>query len=148
MRRVLAVLGTAMLVMALGAPAYAGGAKSPSNKPITAMRDHDGGRHGDHDGHGGWRHGDHDRGYRHDRDDRDDRYDRYRYRHHYGYGYRYPYYDDYYYYDGYYGRPTRARCDWAYYNDPAFFDRYCRGYYGYGYYRPYAVDQTPQAAAF
>ena len=83
MRRVIAVLGTAIFVLALGAPAYADGAKNPSDHRITVMREH-----GDRDDHGSWRHG--------DRDDRGSRhYDRYydgRYRHHYGYDYyRYGY---------------------------------------------------------
>ena len=104
MRKVLTALVAALLVVALGAPAFADHARSPSDRQITVM-DRD-----DHHHHGDWH-------YR-------DRDDRYRYRHHYGYYDRY-YYDDYY-YDGYY-----SRCRWAYYHDPYYFDRYCRYYYGY-----------------
>ena len=89
---------------------FADGAKShsPQTNQVTTMRvDHHG--HGDRGWHDG-RHG--------DRDGRRGYYLDGYYRHH-CYDYCYPYY-----YDGYY-----ARCRWAYYHDPYWFDRYCRGYY-------------------
>ena len=106
MRKLVSALAAAALVLALGAPAFADSARSPSNHQVTAMR-----AHGDR--HEGWHHGDRDdRGY----------YRHGYYRHHYGY-YDRDYYDGYY-YDGYSGR-----CRWAYYHDPYYFDRYCNGYY-------------------
>ena len=131
MRRMLALVATAFVVVALGAPAYADSARSPSDRGVSAMRDRNGGDHRDGGRRGDFRHGDNRRGDDHRGDHRDYRRDGY-YRHNYGY------YDDYY-YDGYYYNrgPTRARCDWAYNNDRPFFDRYCRGYYGYGSYGGY-----------
>ena len=112
MRKLITVLASVAMVVALGAPAFADGAKahSPSTNQVAAMRvDHHGGHGWHHDGRHGYRHD----GY---------------YRHHYdrdGY-----YYDGYpYYYDGYY---DGGRCRWAYYHDRYWFDRYCGGYY-YGY---------------
>jgi len=113
MRKLITVLASVAMVVALGAPAFADGAKThtPSTNQVAAMRV-------DHHGHGGWHDG--------RRGDRDDRY----YRHHYyrdGYYYGYPYY-----YDGYYDGYDGGRCRWAYYHDRYWFDRYCGGYY-YGY---------------
>ena len=139
MRRALAVVATAVFVVALGAPAFADNHRSPSDHRISAMRDHDGDhRGGDRGGdrHDGFRHGD-------DRGRHGDDHDGY-YRHNYGYdryGYGYPYY-----YDGYYG-DYYQRCRWAYYNDRYYFDRYCRYYNNYGYYRSYMVDPQPAAPA-
>ncbi|MCA1846323.1 MAG: hypothetical protein LC792_24630 [Actinobacteria bacterium] len=115
MRKLITVLASVAMVVALGAPAFADGAKShsPSTNQVTTMRV-------DHHGHGGdgWHEGrrGHDgrRGY-----DRDGYY-----RHH-------GYYDRYY-YDGYYDGYDGGRCRWAYYHDRYWFDRYCGGYY-YGY---------------
>lgn len=107
MRRLLTVLVALALVVALGAPAFGDNGRGPTSpdRPITAMDYHGHWHHRDYRGHGYYRH----RYY----------YDGY-YRHHYPYYYYgYPYY-----YDGYY-----ARCRWAYYHDPYWFDRYCRGYY-------------------
>jgi hypothetical protein len=118
MRRTLAAVAAAFLVVALAAPAFGDNTRSRSDQRITAMDNYHRNPGGGHY-HGGW--------YRHHGYYRNYRY--YNYPYYYGY-YGYPYY-----YGGYYGRPTRARCDWAYYNDPYFFDRYCRGYsYGYGGY--------------
>jgi hypothetical protein len=123
MRKLVTALASVALVLALGAPAFADNAKSPSpsTNQVTAMRvDHH---------HGGWHHGDRDDYYRHH--DRDDYYGHGYYRHHYyrdGYYYGYPYYYDGYYYDGYYDGYS-SRCRWAYYHDRYWFDRYCGGYY-------------------
>jgi hypothetical protein len=119
MRKLVIAIAAAALVVALGAPAYAdSGRNSTSSGHFTTLDHHgyrhDGYRHGDHDGyrHDGYRHG----GY---------------YRHHGYYGYR-----D---YDGYYdGYDGSGRCDWAYYHDRYWFDRYCGGYY-YGY----STDANP-----
>ena len=112
MRRTLAAVAAAFLVVALAAPAFGDNTRSRSDHRITAMRDNYHRNPGEGHYQGGY----------------------YRHRGDYGYYRHYRYYGYPYYYGGYYGRPTRARCDWAYYNDPYFFDRYCRGYYGYGGY--------------
>src|SRR5437588_6341189 len=144
MRRVIAVLGAAFLVVALGTPALADSGKSPSDQRTSAMRDrdgdHGGGRHGDRDD---FRHGDRDRdNFRHDRDSRHDRDD---FRHD-RRDYSYPYY-----YDGYYDNYNGSyseRCRWAYYHDRYWFDRYCGHYdYDYGSYSAYSVSSAPDAAA-
>ena len=111
MRRTLAAVAAAFLVVALAAPAFGDNTRSRSDHRITAMDNYHR-NPGEGHYHGGYS----------------------RHRGDYGYYRHYRYYDYPYYYGGYYGRPTRARCDWASYNDPYFFDRYCRGYYGYGGY--------------
>src|SRR5438552_17062055 len=101
MRKLITAVAAGVLVVALGAPAFADSARSPSDRHFTAMRadgrhggDRDWGRHGGdyrhHYGHDGY------------------------YRHHYG-SYGYPYY-----YDGYYD-DYYARCRDAYYYDRCYF---------------------------
>jgi hypothetical protein len=127
----LTLLVTGVLVVALGAPAYADFEKAPgsTDDQITAMR-----HRGDWDDGGrGYRRG------RHRHHDDDHRYYRHRHRHrHYHRYYGHPYYYGRpYYYGGYYGHPayyrrshSRAReCYDAYYHDRYFYDRYCRGWY-------------------
>jgi hypothetical protein len=126
MRKLFTVLGTGVLVVALGAPAYAGfdNAQGARDDQVTAMRHRgdrgDGGRyrrhrHRYHDDRGYHRHG-------------------YRHRHYHSRYYGYPSYYGHPYGYGYYGRPAYDRrspsrereCHDAYSYDRPFYDRYCR----------------------